>query len=231
MNRLLFVFIFLGMSCWAFCQDSINRTDASGRKQGPWRKVDQNGNKLYEGQFLNGIPVGEFRYYYSDGKLKAVSVLSDEGKTARTISYAANGRKIAEGNFRNEKKDSTWKYYSDYDGELLSEESYMSGVKNGISKTFYPGGNITELIHYRDGKKEGEWIQYFDDGKVKFRGAFSCDEKEGPFTGYYPGGKISFSGAYKAGHMDGTWTFYDENGDVIRSEKYSGGALIKEQKP
>ena len=231
MNRLFLVFILLGMSFRAFSQDSVNRNDAMGRKQGKWMKVDKDGHKLYDGQFKDGIPDGEFRYYYADGKLKAISVLSDDGKTARTVSYASNGRKIAEGNYRNEKKDSTWKYYSDYDGTLLSEESYALNVKDGASKTFYSNGNITELMHYRDGKKEGEWIQYFDDGKVKFRGAFANDEKEGPFTGYYPGGKISFSGAYKAGHMDGTWTFYEENGEVTRTEKYSGGALIKEKQP
>ena len=230
MNRLLLILIFTGISYWTSGQDSINRTDASGRKQGTWRKVDKDGHKLYDGQFKNGVPNGEFRYYYADGRLKAISVLSDDGKTARTVSYATNGRKIAEGNYRDEKKDSIWRYCSDYDGILLSEESYISGVKNGASKTFYPDGNITEVIYFRDGKKEGEWIQYFDDGQVKFRGAYVNDEKEGPFTVYYPGGKINISGAYKAGHMDGTWTFYEENGEVGRTEKYSEGALVKEKK-
>jgi antitoxin component YwqK of YwqJK toxin-antitoxin module len=217
------------MSFYAFSQDSINHTDASGRKQGVWRKLDKDGHKLYEGQFTNGVPSGIFRYYYSDGNLKALSVLSDDGKSARTESFAKNGRKIAEGNYRDEKKDSTWRYYSDYDGVLLSEESYSAGVKNGTSKTFFPNGSIAELINYKDGKKEGEWIQYFDDGKLKFKGAYINDEKDGPFTGYYPNGKINLSGAYKAGHKDGTWTFYEENGEVMRSEKYSEGALIKEK--
>jgi len=62
-----------------------------------------------------------------DGTLKAVSVLSEDGKIARTQSFAGNGRKIAEGNYREEKKDSTWKYYSDLDGILISEETYLSG--------------------------------------------------------------------------------------------------------
>jgi antitoxin component YwqK of YwqJK toxin-antitoxin module len=231
MNRLLLVFMLFGMSFLASGQDSINRTDVSGKKQGVWEKVDKDGHKLYDGQFRDGVPNGEFRYYYADGKLKAISVLSDDGKTARTISYALNGRKIAEGNFRNEKKDSLWKYYSDFDGVLLSIENYTLGVKNGVSKTYYPNGNLIELINYREGRKEGEWVQYFEDGKPKFRGAYAGDEKEGPFTAYYSGGKISFSGAYKAGHMDGIWTFYDENGDVTRVEKYSEGAMIKEKTP
>ncbi|MCX6285649.1 MAG: hypothetical protein NTY96_00865 [Bacteroidetes bacterium] len=230
MTRLLILFMLLGINFLSFSQDSLNLTDASGRRQGSWRKLDKDGHKIYDGQFKNGIPYGEFRYYYTNGKLKTNSVLSDEGKTARTVTYANNGRKIAEGKYMNEKKDSIWRYYSDYDGVMLSEESYNSGVKNGVFRTFYSKGTIAELIHYREGKKEGEWVQYFEDGKLKFKGSYAGDEKDGPFTGYYPNGKINLSGAYKAGHKDGAWIIYEENGDVMRSEKYFEGALIIEKK-
>ncbi len=230
MIRPLVVFLFFWMNFMAFSQDSINRTDASGLRQGVWRKLDKEGHKVYDGQFQNGYPVGEFRYYYPNGKLKTISILSNEGKMAKTATYAINGRKIAEGSYKNEKKDSLWKYYSDYDGLLLSEESYTFGNKNGSSKTFYPNGNVAELIHFIDGKKEGEWVQYFDDGKIKFKGFFAGDEKEGAFTGYYPGGKINLSGSYKSGHKDGIWIFYEENGAVIRSDTYSEVAVIKEKK-
>lgn len=228
--RLLLLFFLMGMSSLVSAQDSINYTDASGSKQGNWRKFDKEGHKLYDGQFKDGVPYGIFRYYYMDGKLKTTSVLSDGGKTARTVSYAGNGKKIAEGNYRNEKKDSTWKYFSDFDGILLSEETYVLGVKNGVSKTFYPNGNIAELINYRDGKKDGEWIQYYDDGKVRFKGIYVNDDKEGPFTGYYPDGKINLSGGYKAGHKDGTWSLYGEKGEILSVEKYSDGALIEDKK-
>jgi antitoxin component YwqK of YwqJK toxin-antitoxin module len=212
-----------------FGQDSINHTDADGRRNGLWRKTDKEGHKLYDGQFKNGVPSGTFRYYYSDGTLKAVSVLSEDGKIARTQSFAGNGRKIAEGNYREEKKDSTWKYYSDLDGVLISEETYLSGIKNGASKTFFPGGSVAEVIYYKDGRKEGEWIQYFEDGNLKFRGGYENDEKAGAFTVYFPSGKVNLSGAYKMGHKDGTWIVYEENGNIISSEKYSKGALIKEK--
>ncbi len=230
MNRLIMLFLLLPLNFLAFGQEGINFTDASGLRQGVWSKSDKDGHKIYDGQFKNGIPYGEFRYYYADGKLKTVSEFTGDGKTVRTVSYSENGRKIAEGNYRNEKKDSTWKYYSDYDGAMLSEENYSSGLKNGTSETFYPNGSIAEVVNYRQGKKEGEWIQYFEDGKMKFKGEYADDEKNGPFTAYYPGGKVNLSGAYKAGHMDGTWTFYEENGEVMRSEKYSEGAKIIEKK-
>jgi len=229
-NRFVFLFLLVGLGLSASGQDSINRSDASGRRQGNWRKLDKDGHKLYDGQFRDGVPCGEFRYYYPEGNLRAVSVLSEDGKTARTVSFARNGRKIAEGNYRNEKKDSIWKYYSDYDGVLLSEEQFTEGIKNGLFRTFYPDGKVAEAINYRDGKKDGDWIQYFDDGKLKFKGAYFADEKEGAFTGYFPDGRINLSGAYKAGHKQGNWIIYGEKGELIQSEKYSDGALVKDKK-
>jgi len=229
MNRLYLLLMLLGFFHPAFSQDSINRFDASGRREGRWKKTDTAGHTVYEGQFNKGVPFGEFRYFYADGKLKTVTRFSKDGKTARAVSYAKNGRKIAEGNYHNEKKDSTWRYYSDFDGVLLSEESYTNGLINGVSKTFYPGGTVAEVIQYRDGKKDGEWVQYYEDGRLKFKGSYRNDEKEGPFTGYFQNGKVNLSGAYRAGHKEGTWTIYEENGAVMRSDKYSDGAVVIEK--
>lgn len=225
---LLFLLIFTGLVSEA--QDTLNITDTKGLKQGPWRKLDKNNQKIYEGQFRDGVPCGEFRYYYPDGRLKTISVFSDGGKVSRTVSYSSNGRKIAEGKYVNEKKDSIWRYFSDFDGILLSEDCYSAGLKNGLSKTFYPNGKLSEQLTYKSGKKEGDCLQYFEDGKLKLKGYYLNDEKEGLITAYYPNGQPSFSGKYQFGHKEGTWLFYDEKGKVTKMLNYAGGILVKEPK-
>ena len=134
---LLFCLIFF-TSLAIFGQDTINKTDAGGKKQGFWIKKDKDGKKIYEGQFNNDIPYGTFKYYYPDGALKAVSVLSDNGRCSRTTTFFKNGRKMAEGKYIDEKRDSTWKFYTEFDNIMVSEEFYKDGKKDGISKTFYP---------------------------------------------------------------------------------------------
>ena len=50
-----------------------NKTDAAGRKQGPWIKYQGDGTTpLYTGTFKDNIPVGEFRYFYPSGKVKMI---------------------------------------------------------------------------------------------------------------------------------------------------------------
>src|ERR1039457_1297234 len=131
MNR-IFIFIVLSLLSFDFFgQDTVNQVNASGKKQGFWRKVDSIGRKIYEGHFMSDVPYGEFRYYYPDGKQRAVSVLSDNGRFSRTISYFKTGMKMAEGNYRNERKDSLWRFYSEQIGALNSEEFYKDGKKDG----------------------------------------------------------------------------------------------------
>jgi antitoxin component YwqK of YwqJK toxin-antitoxin module len=208
-------------------QDTLNRTDRDGKKQGFWQKTDSAGKKIYEGQFRDGIPYGEFRYYYPNGKVKAVSVISGNGKNARTVTFFPGGRKMAEGIYREEKRDSTWRFYSEYDGSLLSEENYKEGKKDGISRTYYGGDGIAELTGWKDGMQEGPWEQYYSDGKLKLKGNYREGLRDGPVTTYFTSGKLLMEGQYVAGNADGTWTYYDETGIPEKREHYQSGSLIR----
>ncbi len=212
-------------------QDTINRTDSQGRRQGFWRKTDTAGKAVYEGRFINGVPDGEFRYFYPDGRLKTVSVVSDHGKRARTVSYFRNGKKMAAGNYLNEKKDSTWQFFNEYDGSLVSEEKYRLGIVEGTSKIFYPSGGISETFYYKNGIRSGLWEQYYLDGKLKLRGAFLNGEKSGAFKTFYSSGNVMISGQYINGHQDGNWTYYNEKGSVTKTEVYAKGILLRVEEP
>lgn len=210
-----------------YSQDTLNRMDEKGRKQGFWRKQDSLGRKIYEGHFKDGFPAGEFRYYYTNGKLKTISVVSQHGKIAKTVSFFTNGRKMAEGSYLNEKKDSIWKFYREEDGLLISEENYHAGKKNGISKTFSDEGKVLEVVNWVAGLRNGPWEQFYTDGKLRLRAGYLNDEKCGPFKTFAFSGQPMVTGTYTAGHMDGKWTYYDDKGKVTKREFYSNGILLK----
>ena len=227
MFRTFVVVVFVIFYCSVFGQDTVNIKDLQGRKQGYWRKSDSVGRVIYVGHFKDGVPVGEFRYYYPDGKLKTVSLLSKQGKRAVTNSYFTNGMKMASGIYINEKKDSTWHFFSEENGKLVSEEHYKDGLIDGLSKVFFPEGGLSELNVYKQGIKDGLWEQYYDDGKIKLRGAFKSGEKQGAFKIFYPSGHFMISGQYNTGHQDGTWFYYNEKGATEKKEIYRNGLLIK----
>ena len=134
---------------------------------------------------------------------------------------------MAEGNYRNEKKDSLWRFYSEFDGALVAEEFYKEGKKYGISKNYYPGKGVSEVVNWKNGIREGQWLEFYSDGNIKVNGQNKADEKDGIFKAFYESGQIMSVGLYVNGHAQGTWTYFNEKGSLERTETYKDGLLIK----
>ena len=223
-----FIFFTIFLVCFDLnAQDTINKTDSEGRKNGYCIKKDKEGKKIYEGQFSHDVPVGEFRYFYPEGELKAISLLSDNGKRSRTTTFFNNGKKMAEGLYVNEKRDSIWKFYSEFDNVVVSEEFYKDGKKEGISRTFYADGTVAERSNWKNGTRSGLWEQYYTDGKLKLECAYNNDLKDGPLKTYHMSGKIWLTGQYINGDADGTWIYVTDKGETEKKEYYNKGRLIK----
>ncbi|MBO7491796.1 MAG: toxin-antitoxin system YwqK family antitoxin [Bacteroidales bacterium] len=196
----------------------INKRDASGRKQGVWRKYEK-GKLAYEGQFRNDVPYGVFSYYHANGTLKSKSEFIEGVHKVHTVMFHTNGKKASEGMFVDQLKDGRWLYYSNQE-VLISEENYSKGVRNGDWKTYSTQtGVLLEERHYLNGHLDGVHKTYYEDGKVCLEERYIEGRQNGRCTAYYPSGKMSSTGELLNGHRIGNWDYYDSNGK-IRSTVY-----------
>ena len=76
-----------------------------------------------------------------------------------------------------------------------------------------------------DGKRNGEWIRYYDKGEIKEVKNYLDDRLEGNYEFYYKGGTISSSGKYSNGKKHGEWKYFNERGRVTKEENYLNGLL------
>ncbi|MEZ5083580.1 MAG: toxin-antitoxin system YwqK family antitoxin [Bacteroidales bacterium] len=209
--------------------DTINRLDEKGLKQGYWIKYGEGGLLKYEGRFVDDIPQGEFIYYYPDEKVKARSEFSQGGDYVKTTTYHYSGNIMTKGFYKNKEKDSLWTYYNS-EGTLLTEEFYLHNKKDGNWKTYYDNGQVSEEITWDKGKRNGPWKQYYADGAIKTQGAFADDEKHGLIEFYYPNGRIQITGTYDKSYRVGEWHYMDEQSRVVKIEYYSAdGELTREE--
>jgi len=204
---------------------NMNKVDDRGRKQGLWKSYDVKGKLKYEGKFVDDIPTGTFTYYYPDGMVKAISEMSDNGRRSYTKLFHTNGRLMGEGNYLDKVKDGTWNYYSDFDGVKVSTEHYVEGKLEGVIINYYPEGVIAEQIPYKHGLKEGEWTQYFSDGKIKLKATYVNDLIEGLMLIYYQNGIPEVSGIYKNNLKHGQWMYFTDKGVLYKKETYANGQL------
>lgn len=71
---------------------------------------------------------------------------------------------------------------------------------------------------YKNGKRDGKWISWFQNGNKWSVGYFTEGLDDGERTVYYEDGKKYFYGKYKDGKKIGIWKFWDEEGKLTKEE-------------
>ncbi|OSY88258.1 hypothetical protein WH52_05625 [Tenacibaculum holothuriorum] len=114
-----------------------------------------------EGYMLGKNRVGEWKYYFSNGKIFSIENYA-EGKLQGLLkNYYPNGKVTEETHYENGKKNGLSKVYTD-DGTLLEELTFKDNVLNGPAKYYDLKGQIKESGAYKDGERHGEWEFYVD---------------------------------------------------------------------
>lgn len=217
-----------------FNAQGLNKKDAQGRKQGPWEKAYPKSRALeYKGQFKDDKPVGTFYYYYPSNKLKSVVVHDPVTNRSTAIVYHENGTVFAQGIYRNQLKDSVWNYYGP-SGRQSLQETYKDNKLHGLTTVFY----VPEMAEdkrlmkakttmYENGIKNGEVIEYFDDGIVKSKGKYLNGVLDGLFTINHPNGNKMILERYKKGERHGWCSTYDQVGKELGKKYYYYGQLLE----
>ncbi len=202
----------------------LNQTDNLGRKQGHWIKKYPNGNLLYDGYFRNDSPVGEFKRYYETGPLKSDLIFSPSGKEAIATLYYQNGFKASSGKYVNQLKEGKWKFFSAFtEGFLISEEEYSLDKRNGLAVNYYPDSTVAEKINYTADIRNGEWTKYHPSGSLHMRTIFRNGRLDGIFEAFFENGRPEVTGQYRNDIKEGLWTVYKKDGTIkFRTEYLSG---------
>ncbi|HTL81465.1 MAG TPA: toxin-antitoxin system YwqK family antitoxin [Bacteroidia bacterium] len=201
--------------------------DAKGQQQGHWKEYyEETGDLKGEGDYKDGVRIGDWKFYYADGK------------TDQLGKYDNKGRPVG-----------VWKWYYDT-GQELREETYTDGLRNGTLTEYDESGNIITQGEYVDGLQEGHWFFQIDDyreegdyvtgertgvwkhtyipgGQQRFEGNYTNGQPDGKFTYWYDNGRVWQEGKYVYGRKDGDWKYFDEDGLMTLTITYKDGVEVK----
>ena len=103
-----------------------------------------------------------------------------------------------------------WQGTSYKDCPLSAEGTFKDGKKEGPHRSWGISGQLLDEELYKDGKKNGQGTYTFPDGE-KYVGAFKDNKKSGQGTYTYPDGD-KYVGEYKDSKRNGQGTFTQANG-------------------
>ncbi|MCX6181288.1 MAG: toxin-antitoxin system YwqK family antitoxin [Bacteroidetes bacterium] len=95
----------------------------------------------------------------------------------------------------------------------------------------YRADQKVEEGDYVDNLKDGKWLHYFNNEKVKEQLTYQRNLPNGPAVFYYPNGNKKEEGTWKNGQWIGVYKFYYENGQLANEWNYNNsGNRTGEQK-
>jgi len=203
-------------------REEINRTCSRGLKQGTWKSFYSGLKLKVEENYLNGKLHGYYREYNENGKVIKLQryqngVVIEENAQAESITveikntYFDNGKVKKNGSYIDNKPVGFHREYSEEGIIVASEEYNEIGILLG-------SGIVDET-----GKRQGDWIHYYETGEKKSEGKYLNDKKTGEWRFYFKSGKLEQKGSYKKGNPEGLWNWYFENGNIEREETFVNG--------
>ena len=90
-----------------------------------------------------------------------------------------------------------------------------------------PSGQISELGYLIDGRKEGLWISWNEQGNKLSEIFWADDRMEGPFKAWHPNGQVKVAGQTRDGEVDGPWTEYYASGQIAYQSVNRIGHLVE----
>jgi antitoxin component YwqK of YwqJK toxin-antitoxin module len=203
-----------------------------GNRDGHWKDLYPDGKIKAEGDYKDGKQIGEWKFYYADGKLEQDGKFTGTGKFHGTWKWYYNsGQLMREEEYDNGLKDGLHTEY-DENGKIVEQGEYVKDLEDG--PWFTTTGDYFERGTYRDGLKNGKWVNYQltstptkTDSILSFSGSFVEDNPDGKHIYYWDNGKVKDEGFYLMGKKEGDWIKYEYDGTPFLVITYRNGVETK----
>ena len=80
---------------------------------------------------------------------------------------------------------------------------------------------------FKNGKRNGKWLSYYETGQLSFKENYKDGELDGLFESYRKTGQLHYSWIFKDGVKEGLYQEYNEDGSLQKTETYKDGEKLK----
>jgi len=157
--------------CIIFQNDTLNKTDSNGLKQGKWIEY-----------VVYSITTNTVNCYWASDKKH---VRCNHGSKDKNVSILYNI--VGLGLYKDNMKEGVWRAY--YTESSLQKE-INSIWRKAVDSVFSYEGTLKKEINYVKGKPVGRVFVYWESGRIKYQGIIKEGEDEFKLTLYSEDGKV-----------------------------------------
>ena len=168
--------------------------------------------------------------YFANGQPRhVITYANDIPEGIETVFYES-GKKELEGKYVKGEREGAWMHYNE-DGSVQIQIYYTKGEyvkdkkENGTFKEYYLDEQPKSEVTYKNGKKEGHFVEYYDNGHfVEQPTKLGPDQNARQDTErVLQGQAIKREGTYRNDLLEGDVKEYDETGKLLKTTTYTAG--------
>jgi len=227
------------------------------KKNGTWKLYLEDGTLSAEENYENGMLDGNCRYYFPSGKLGQAVAFKNGIREGPFTEYYEDGSVKSSGSYHLDELDGPYQAFFPGGRQAETKGQYRKGMKDGLWMFFLSSGRVEMTVKYQLGKElarhydNGSFMEYYEDGIPKSDYTYEDGKKNGPFSEWYDQGEfitvpgspedlqqgiagrqklqgqqLKVTGDYLDDHFEGEITWYSEDGSVIKIETWENGEMI-----
>lgn len=170
-------------------RDIAHFSDNHFEAHGKYREFYPSGKVFVEGQYNRGRQDGEWVYYFDNGQINRKASYKDGKPDGALEVFRADGTLAAKRGFSDGQRDGDWITYDATGKTPVSEEHYVQGKANGVWKYWHDNGKLRHEINLKDGQRDGLTTEWDDQGEKRFEATFVEGKLHGTATRWLPGGR------------------------------------------
>ena len=98
-------------------------------------------------------------------------------------------------------------------------------IRNGERVEYFPNGKPKFKQTRRSGKSDGLFVRWYPNGQKQLEMSFSSGKREGKCDGWHENGTKAYTGRFTGGKYDNKWCFFDTNGTQIAEATCKNGTF------
>lgn len=184
------------------------------------------GKKHWEVKVLSGRMNGSYSEWFRSGAVRVLQSYKankrvGKSKTYWDINNDGEHHLRETGTYSNNKKTGAWYYYHQ-NGQLHYKDSLDQGsrILEGRYIFYYSNGKKEKVLSYKEGKPDGVWSCWYEDGGLKSEGVYSNGRENGKFKVWHYNRQLMRVETLSNGRRTGTSFVYDASGNVIEKKTY-----------
>ena len=112
-------------------------------------------------------------------------------------------------------------------GKLRAKGSLKNGKEEGYWEDYNEDGTLFSKGNYINGSPSGNFKFYHENGILEEEGKFVLGKKEGKWNTYWDNGNMKRQGIWKNGKAKGLFKFFNSDGKIIKIEIWKNGKMVK----